>query len=54
MTKIKDELQRIICGNEQIGNADKLNITQNFLRKDAEICCKGQGKKCIKREEEKP
>ena len=53
MTKIKDELQSIIFGNEQISNADKLKTLQNFFRRDAEIDYGSQDKKFVKREEEK-
>jgi len=53
MTRIKDELQRIIWGNEQIGDADKLKTVQNFLKRNAEISYGSQDKKFVKREEEK-
>ena len=53
MTKIKDELQRIIFGNEQVGNAGKLKTVQNFLRRNAEISYGSQDKKSVKKEEEK-
>jgi hypothetical protein len=51
MIEIKNELQHIIFGNEQIGNADKLKTVQNFLRGNAEICYGSQDKKSVKREE---
>ena len=53
MTIIKNELQHIILGNEQIGSAGKLKTVQNFLRGNAEIGYGGSNKKLIKREEEK-
>ena len=53
MTKIRNELQRIIFGNEQIGNKDKLKTVQNFLRGNAEIGYGSSDKKFVKREEEK-
>ena len=53
MTGIKNELQNIIFGNEQIGNAGKLKTAQNFLRRNAEIGYGSPDKKFIKREEEK-
>ena len=53
MLEIKNELQSIIFGNEQIGNANQLKTIQNFLRRNAEISYGGSDKKSIKREEEK-
>ena len=53
MTGIKNELQRIILGDEQIGNASKPKTVQNFLRRNAEISYGSQDKKSVKREEEK-
>jgi len=53
MTEIKNELQRIILGDEQIGDANKLKTVQNFLRRNAEISYGSQDKKSVKREEEK-
>jgi len=49
---IKNELQFIIWGNEQIGNEDQLKTVQRFLRRNAEICYGGTDKKSIKRKEE--
>ena len=53
MAKIKDELQCIIFGNEQISDADKLKTVQNFFRRNAKIDYGSQDKKFVKREEEK-
>ena len=52
MTGIKYELQRIIFGNGQIGNASKLKAVQNFLRGNAEICYGSQDKKQLRKKEE--
>jgi hypothetical protein len=53
MIEIKNELQRIILGNGQISNANKLKTVQNFLRGNATICYGSQNKKSLKGEEEK-
>ena len=53
MSEIKNELQSIILGNEQIGNANQLKTMQNFLRRNAEIDYRSSDKKSVKREEEK-
>jgi len=53
MKQIKDELQSIIFGNEQISSTDKLKALQNFFRRDAKINYGSQDKKFVKKEEEK-
>jgi len=52
MLEIKNELQRIILGNGQIGNTDKLKTVQNFLRGNEKIGYGSQRKKFIRKEEE--
>ena len=53
MKKIKNELQSIIFGNEQVSDVDKLKTLQNFFRRDAKIDYGSQDKKFVKRKEEK-
>lgn len=50
---IKNELQRIILGDEQVGDAGKLKAVQNFLRRNAEIGYGSKEQKLVKKEEEK-
>lgn len=50
---VKNELQRIILGNEQAGDAGKLKTVQNFLRGNAQIGYGSQEQKLVKKEEEK-
>ncbi|MDF9829593.1 hypothetical protein [Parabacteroides sp. PF5-6] len=53
MDQIKNELQRIILGDEQVGDTSKLKAIQSFLRKNAGISYGSEKPKSIKREEEK-
>jgi len=53
MPEIKNELQNIILGNEQISNKSQLKAIQHFLRRNEEIDYESPNKKSIKREEEK-
>jgi hypothetical protein len=52
MKGIKDELQGIISGNEQVSDAGKLKVVQDFLAGDAGIGRCGKDKKLVKGEEE--
>ncbi len=52
MKNIKDELQNIIIGDGQTGNASQLKKTQNFLRRNAQTGIRTEKQKPIKSEEE--
>jgi hypothetical protein len=51
MKNIKDELQHIIFGDEQIGRTSQLKKIQTFLRRYAETSSSTQNQKRFKSEE---
>jgi hypothetical protein len=51
MKNIKDELQHIILGDEQVGGTSQLKKTQTFLRRHAETGSSAQKQERFKGEE---
>jgi len=51
MKNIKDELQNIILGDEQVGGTSQLKKTQTFLRRHAETSGSSKEQKRFKGEE---